>query len=84
MEHLGLLQLRADYQGRGLVRTFHENLRAMFPGPWRLTIVDTNAHVVPVWEHLGYGATGKHATWTSSSGLQHQTIEMEAPGNGLR
>lgn len=76
---LGLLQMRADHQGKGLARYFHQALRTMFPGRWRLTVVDTNAQVIPIWERLGYLATGRSTDWTSPSGLHHETVEMEAP-----
>ena len=79
LTYLGLLQIRADHQGRGLARTFHEQLRTLFPGRWRLTVVDTNTQVIPVWERLGYATTGKTNAWSSPSGLRHETVEMEAP-----
>lgn len=57
--YLGLLQLRTNHQGRGLARAFHEALRTEFPGRWCLTVVDTNAEVLPFWERLGTRARGK-------------------------
>lgn len=77
--YLGLLQIRADHQGRGLARWFHSQLRGSFPGRWRLAVVDANAVVVPFWETLGYSRTGEMTRWTSSGGLQHETVQMETP-----
>lgn len=81
---LGLLQLRADHQGKGLARYFHQALRDTFPGRWRLTVVDTNAQVIPIWERLGYLPTGRRTDWMSPSGLHHETVEMEAPAQPSR
>ena len=77
--YLGLLQLRTSHQGRGLARAFHQALRAEFPGRLRLTVVDTNAEVLPFWERLGYARTGETKEWISDSGLRHEAIVMELP-----
>lgn len=82
--YLGLLQLRTSHQGRGFARAFHQVLRAEFPGRWRLTVVDTNAEVLPFWERLGYALTGKTKEWTSDSGLRHEVVVMELPATRER
>lgn len=82
--YLGLLQLRTSHQGRGLARAFHQALRAEFPGRLRLTVVDTNAEVLPFWERLGYARTGETKEWTSDSGLRHEAVVMELPATRER
>ncbi|MDO4240598.1 GNAT family N-acetyltransferase [Micrococcus sp.] len=75
---LGLLQLRADAQGQGLARRFHDHLLSAFPAgqEWRLNVVDTNAEVQPFWEHLGYRDTGQRKSWTSPTGLEHEVVVL--------
>lgn len=79
--YLGLLQIRAARQGRGLAREFHDELVSRFPSAdrWRLSVVDTNIDVLGFWERLGYRRTGEVRAWSSSSGARHETILMERP-----
>lgn len=81
--NLGLLQIAAQYHGRGFGRVFHDMLRAEFPGAYRLTVVDSNAQVIPFWERLGYGRTGEIKQWISNTGVQRQAIVMELASREL-
>lgn len=76
--YLGLLQMHAAHQGRGLARTFHELLVARFPHAtsWLLSVVDSNDEVVGFWRRMGYRATGEERSWTSPSGAQHAVTMM--------
>lgn len=77
--YLGVLQIRADCQGQGLARAFHDQIAATFQEArrWRLTVVDTNSDVQGFWERMGYEQTGESRPWNSGSGVEHSVFVME-------
>lgn len=77
--YIGLLQVKASKQGRGIAREIHEALRRRIPDAtvWRLAVVDSNSGAMGFWEKLGYQRTGEEKPWVSPTGIRRKAIIFE-------
>lgn len=80
--YIGLLQVGAPHQGQGFAGHLHERIVSSYPASrWRLSVVGTNAQVIPFWRSLGYEPTGEEKPWFNAGGQQQTALIFERNGD---